>query len=109
MPARRGQQALHFKGPEIRVLPAEIGGLVTVTTHMTVDARSTTFSFLVPLIFLANAKAEQKFKTAGIRTEHTMTLAGPPIGLREIYHIHEMERIARSVIVPLGATQAVGA
>ena len=64
------QQALDFKGPEIRVLPTEIGGLVTVTTRMTIDAGSTTFSFLIPVIFLADQKAEQKFKTAGIRTEH---------------------------------------
>ena len=103
------QQALRFKGPEIRVLPTEIGGLVTVTTHMTIDAGSTTFSFLVPLIYLADAKAEQKFKTAGIKTEHKMTIAGPPTGLREIYDIHEMEGMARSIIAPLSATQAAGA
>lgn len=103
------QQALHFKGPEIRVLPTEIGALVSVTTRMTIDAGSTTFSFLIPLIFLADAKAEQKFKTAGIKTDHTVTIAGPPTGLRESYHIHEMEGTARSVVVPLSATQAARA
>lgn len=102
------QQALHFKGPEIRVLPIEIGGLVSVTTRMTIDAGSTTFSFLIPVIFLADQKAEQKFKAPGIRTEHKTALVEPPTGLRESYEIHDMHGTARSVIVPLGAAQAAG-
>ena len=102
------QQALNFKGPEIRVLPTEIGGLVSVTTRMTIDAGSTTFSFLIPVIFLADQKAEQKFKTVGIKTEHKTALLPPPTGLRESYEIHDMQGTARSVIVPLGAAQAAG-
>ena len=102
-------QALHFKGPEIRVLPTEIGGLVSVTTRMTIDAGSTTFSFLVPVIVLPDQHAEQKFKTAGIRTEHKTALVEPQTGLREIYEIHEMHGTARSVMVPLATTQAAGA
>lgn len=102
-------QALHFKGPEIRVLPTEIGALVSVTTRLTIDAGSTSFSFLIPIIALADRHAEQKFETAGIRTEHKTALVLPPTGLREIYEVYEMEGVARSVIVPLAAGQAAGA
>jgi hypothetical protein len=96
--------ALHFKGPEIRLLPTEIGGLVSVTLKMTIDAGSTSFSFLIPVIELADRQAEQKFETVGVRTEHKTALVLPGTGLREIYEIHKVEGIARSVIVPLAAT-----
>jgi hypothetical protein len=102
------QLALSFKGPEIRVLPTEIGGLVTVTLRMTIDAGSMSFSFLIPVIALGNRQAEEKFKTVGIRTEHKTALVPPTTGLREIYEIHEMQGIARSVIVPLSASQSAG-
>jgi hypothetical protein len=102
-------QALHFKGPEIRVLPTEIGALVSVTLNMTIDAGSTSFSFLIPVIELADRNAEQKFETVGVRTDHKTALVLPATGLRESYEIHKLEGIARSVIVPLGAAQAAGA
>lgn len=101
------KQALSFKGPEIRVVPTEIGGLVTVTLKMTVDVGSTSFSFLIPVIALADREAEQKFKTASITTEHKTALV-PTTGLAEIYQIHEMQGVARSVIVPLSASQTAG-
>ncbi len=74
---------------------------------MTVDVGSTSFSFLITVIALADREAEQKFKTAGITTEHKTALV-PTTGLAEIYQIHEMQGVARSVIVPLSASQTGG-
>src|ERR1700746_2464654 len=47
-----GGQKLSFKGKEIRTVEADCGTLVSVTTRMTVDSGSTTFTLLVPKVRL---------------------------------------------------------
>src|SRR5437016_3707214 len=52
----------HFSGSQIRTLNTEIGTLVSVTTHMTIDTGSTSFSVLIPAINLANISDHKTFE-----------------------------------------------
>jgi hypothetical protein len=100
-----GQQTLSFRGDEIRVVDTEIGKLVSVTIQKTVDAGSTSFSVLLPVINLANGATKQSFDTVGVRTVHKTALVQPATGVREIYRIFPLEGEASIVKVPLAAGQ----
>jgi hypothetical protein len=99
-----GQQTKSFRGSEIRILQTEIGSLVSVTTFLTIDTGSTTFSVLIPVIELADKSQIQNFKTAGILTNHKGPDSFPSTGVRETYEIIHMHGTAREVIVPLAAS-----
>ena len=53
----------HFSGSQIRRVDTEIGTLVTVTTQMTVDTGSTSFSVLIPAISLTGTGDQKTFTT----------------------------------------------
>jgi hypothetical protein len=101
-----GTQTRHFSGSEIRVLPTEIGSLVTVTTKITVDTGSTSFSVLIPVVLLPDGQ-NQTFEAVGIQTVHKTGLVIPSSGAREIYTICTMQGTAK--VVKAGATQGAGA
>src|SRR5215467_6164902 len=61
----------HFSGSQIRTIHTEVGVLVTVTTQITVDTGSTSFSVLIPAITLTNAPDQQAFTTEAIVTSHS--------------------------------------
>src|SRR5579864_5801539 len=61
----------HFFGSQIRTVNTEIGTLVTVTTHLTIDTGSTSFSVLIPAISLASIADHKNFSTDAIVTNHT--------------------------------------
>jgi hypothetical protein len=73
---KRGRQTLNFSGDEIDSAGLDIGTLVSVVIAVTVDKESTTFSVLLPTIQLTNA-GKQSFRTIGITTVTTTTIAGP--------------------------------
>jgi hypothetical protein len=108
----QGQPTLHyedgkltkdFKGSDIRVEQTEIGNLVTVTTFITVDTLSTTFSVLIPPVVLTGNSDREQFHTLGIQTQHKTALVLPANGARETYEVHTLKGVAALVIVPLGA------
>src|ERR1043166_6342264 len=61
----------HFSGSQIRTLNTEVGTLVTVTTEMTIDTGSTSFSVLIPAITLAAISDHKSFTSEAIVTAHT--------------------------------------
>src|SRR3954462_8652776 len=61
----------HFSGSQIRRLNTEIGTLVSVTTNMTIDTGSTSFSILIPAITLAAIGDHKAFSMDAIITAHT--------------------------------------
>jgi hypothetical protein len=75
----------HFSGSQIRTHSTEIGTLVTVTTQMTVDTGSTSFSVLIPAISLTSISEHQKFATEAIVTSHTGPNSVPSTGVHEAY------------------------
>ena len=75
----------HFAGSQIRTLNSEIGTLVTVTTQLTVDTGSTSFSVLIPAISLEAISEHKAFTTEAIITHHTGPNSVPATGVHETY------------------------
>jgi hypothetical protein len=75
----------HFAGSQIRTLNSEIGTLVTVTTQLTVDTGSTSFSVLIPAISLGAISEHKTFATEAIITHHTGPNSVPATGVHETY------------------------
>src|SRR6516165_2209880 len=75
----------HFVGSQIRRVDTEIGTIVSVTTQMTIDTGSTSFSILIPAITLKSASDHEAFSTEGIVTNHTGPLSVPRTGVHETY------------------------
>jgi len=75
----------HFSGSQIRTRNTEIGNLVTVTTQMTVDTGSTSFSVLIPAISLSSITDRQSLSTDAIVTTHTGPISVPSSGAQEKY------------------------
>ncbi|QWF71874.1 hypothetical protein KEF85_05280 [Methylomonas paludis] len=68
-----GQNTLNFSGDEIRAVGTEIGTLVTVTTGITVDTGSTSFTVLIPRINL-DSTLEASIRTQAITTQHKFSV-----------------------------------
>jgi len=75
----------HFSGSQIRTINTEIGLLVTVTTHITVDTGSTSFTVLIPAITLTATSDEKPFSTEAIVTSHSGPNSVPSTGVLETY------------------------
>ena len=88
----------HFSGSQIRVLETEIGKLVTVTTNITVDTGSTSFSVLIPAITLTSTTDHQAFNTDAIVTRHSGPNSVPITGVHEIYTFIPMKGTASFVL-----------
>jgi hypothetical protein len=88
----------HFSGSQIRRVNTEIGTLVTVTTHMTVDTGSTSFSVLIPAITLTAASGHQSFASEAIVTSHTGPNSVPSTGVHETYQFIPMKGDASFVL-----------
>jgi len=91
----------HFSGSQIRTLHTEIGTLVSVTTHMTIDTGSTSFSVLIPAITLTAIGQQQAFATEAIITNHTGPLSVPVTGLHERYRFIPLQGEASFVVALL--------
>jgi hypothetical protein len=77
---------------------------VSVTTQMTVDTGSTSFSLLIPAISLNAASDRQTFTTEAIVTTHTGPNSVPHTGVHETYQFTPLTGEATfvmSVLEPL--------
>ncbi len=75
----------HFAGSQVRTLATEVGTLVTVTTHITIDSGSTSFSVLIPAISLNGFGDHEAFATEAIITSHSGPIPLPAAGVHERY------------------------
>jgi len=75
----------HFAGSQIRTRNTEIGTLVSVTTQMTVDTGSTSFSVLIPPVTLTSVSDQKTISTEAIVTRHTGPNSVPITGVHETY------------------------
>jgi hypothetical protein len=80
-------QSLTFEGDQIRTVATEIGTLVTVTTCMTIDRGSTTFTLFVPTVNLGPSN-QALIDTVGITTIHRFSIV-PAFnqGQTELYRV----------------------
>ncbi len=104
----------HFAGSQIRTVNTEIGTLVSVTTHITIDTGSTSFSVLIPAISLTSISDHKTFTTEAIVTSHTGPNSVPATGVHETYQFIQLRGEASfvlSLFEPLtkAVTQAKGA
>jgi hypothetical protein len=88
----------HFTGSQIRTRNAEIGTLVTVTTQLTIDAGSTSFSVLIPAISLTATSDHKTFATEAIVTSHTGPNSVPSTGVHERYQFIPLKGEATFVL-----------
>jgi len=99
----------HFAGSQIRTLNTEIGILVSVTTQITIDTGSTSFSVLIPAITLTATADQKKFSTDAIVTSHSGPNSVPAVGVHETYQFIPMKGTASfvlSLLEPLTQTVA---
>jgi hypothetical protein len=91
-------QTLSFKGDEIRQTKTEIGTLISVTTHMTVDTGSTSFTLLLPAVRLAGSSPAQ-IHTVGITTVHRFSvIPAMNLGQTEVYTTTKLSGTAKFVV-----------
>jgi hypothetical protein len=88
----------HFAGSQIRTLNTEIGLLVSVTTQLTVDTGSTSFSILIPAITLTAVGDQKAFTTDAIVTTHSGPNSVPATGVHETYQFVPMKGEASFVL-----------
>jgi hypothetical protein len=88
----------HFAGSQIRILNSEIGTVVTVTTQITVDTGSTSFSVLIPAITLTATSDHKTLATEGIVTSHSGPNSVPSTGVHETYQFIPMTGEASFVL-----------
>jgi hypothetical protein len=88
----------HFGGSQIRARNSEIGTLITVTTRLTVDTGSTSFSVLIPAISLTAVGDQKTFSTDAIVTSHTGPNSFPLTGVHETYQFIELKGEANFVL-----------
>jgi hypothetical protein len=92
-----GSRTLSFKGNEIRETNSDVGTLVSVTIHMTVDTGSTTFTLLVPSVKLKGSSPAQ-IHTMGITTVHKFSVVPAfNLGQTELYTTTQLSGTAKSV------------
>jgi hypothetical protein len=92
--------ALNFGPDQIRTQKTELGTLVTVTTVMTVDTGSTTFTLVVPDVNLG-LKMSAPIQTRGVITVHHFSIVRTA-GQVEDYSTIGLHGIAQAMMVPLG-------
>ena len=88
----------HFSGSQIRTINTEIGLLVTVTTHITVDTGSTSFTVLIPAITLTAPSDQKPFSTEAIITSHSGPNSVPSTGVHETYQFIPLKGEANFVL-----------
>jgi hypothetical protein len=88
----------HFAGSQIRTINTEIGTLVSVTTQMSVDTGSTSFSVLLPAITLTSINDHKPVSTDAIVTAHTGPNSVPSTGVHETYQFTPLKGEASFVL-----------
>jgi len=86
-----------FMGSQIKVEKSEVGTLVSVVLHMTVDSGSTTFTLLIPTTNLTFAE-HAAIDTIGIVTIHKFSFFFNDTATTEIYTVHQMHGTAAFVL-----------
>jgi hypothetical protein len=90
-----------FLGSAVQVVQTNIGKLVTVTVRQTLDAGSTSFSFLVPRVnLLVEGSRRVQIETEGITTTHRFSpVQALNRGQRDVYTITPLVGTASLALV----------
>ena len=94
---RDAQQTLSFVDAQVRRQQSELGDLISVTLHPTVDAGATTLTLLLPPINMAGQN-EQRFHTLAIVTQSFGIL--PHTGAKLTYRTLQLHGVAKLTTLP---------
>src|SRR5262249_43411896 len=83
---QEAERRVEFPGRGIRTAPSDLGTLVTVSTRVTIDTGSTTFTLLVPPISLT-ASSSASVATQGITATHAFSVLPNIEGQKELYTV----------------------
>jgi hypothetical protein len=89
-------QVKNFSGDQIKAVQTDVGSLVTVVIHMTVDSGSTTFSLLIPNVILPPSNVTN-ISAEGITTLQKFSIP-PPVGQTQFYTVHKLHGTASFVV-----------
>lgn len=89
-------QLKNFSGDQIKAVETDIGTLVTVVIHITVDAGSTTFTVLLPHVNLPPSNSAS-ITAEGITTLHKFSIL-PLQGQTEFYTVRTLHGTASFVV-----------
>jgi hypothetical protein len=92
-------QTLNFQESDLNIVATEIGTLVTVFIHKTIDFGSTTFTLLVPNATLGEGFGPMQINTVGITTLHRFLIFPNAQAQTELYTVTNLTGTA--IFVPL--------
>lgn len=90
-------QSKSFKGDQIRTVECDLGTLVSVTLHVTVDVGSTTFSLFIPRMRIAQGESAS-VRTDCVTTLHSMPFAPVVHGQLDTYTVVTLHGTAQHVV-----------
>jgi hypothetical protein len=97
-----GSVHLRFDGHKIRQVEVpDLGTIISVTTRLTTDTGSTTFSLIVPAVVLSADHSLTSIHTYGITTVHRLFLGALGIPQRESYSVTPLTGTASDGPLPL--------
>jgi hypothetical protein len=92
-------QTRSFSGNEIRTVAVpDLGTIVSVTLSIRLEVGSTTFSVLIPAVFVAGIGALVPVTTDAVTTIHRTPFVAHFVGQREVYRVTRMVGTANAVI-----------
>jgi hypothetical protein len=86
-------QTRQFSGAEVQVVDTAPAELVTVTTVMTIDTGSTTFTLVVPRVALLPG-GQAHVSTVGITAVHLLTIDTPRVGQLDSFTVARLHGTA---------------
>jgi hypothetical protein len=92
-------QTRSFSGDEIRTNEVpDLGTIVSVTLSITPDVGSTTFSLLIPTVFVLGMGSLTPVTTDAVTTVHRTPFVVRFVGQRELYRVTRMTGTASAVV-----------
>jgi len=87
---------LTFTGNDIGSQESELGAELTVILKKTIDTGSTTLTMILPGLEMGR-KSSQSFTALAVETNHLLGIQLLEKGVHELYHLHELQGVARIV------------
>jgi hypothetical protein len=97
---RDPQRSLSFQGEDIASEETPLGELITVTLEAIPDARTVTFTLILPIVTVMSQSAGTQIQVPGVTTTDltTRTTTGPQLGPQKLYEVVNLQGTAQSIV-----------
>jgi hypothetical protein len=97
---RDPQRSLSFKGEDIASEETALGKLITVTLESIPDARTVTFTLILPIVTVMSQSAGTQIQVPGVTTIDltTRTTTGPQLGPQKLYEVVNLRGTAQFIV-----------